>query len=33
VKNSIIVEKDGYILFAVTEYTDSIQSIFEEAVK
>ncbi len=33
VKNSITVEKGGYILFAVTEYTDSIQSIFEEAIK
>ena len=33
VKNSITVEKDGYILFAVTEYTDSIQSIFEDTIK
>ncbi len=33
VQKSITVEQDGYILFAVTEYTDSIQSIFEEAIK
>jgi len=33
VKNSIVVEKDGYILFAVTEHIESIQAIFEEAIK
>jgi len=33
VKNSITLEQDGYILFAVTELTDSIQTIFGNSVK
>ena len=33
VKNSVTLEKDGFILFAVTEYTDSIKTIFEKNTK
>ncbi len=33
VKNSVTMEKDGFILFAVTEHTDSIKSIFEKNTK
>lgn len=33
VKNSVTMEKDGFILFAVTEYTDSIKTIFEKNIK
>ncbi len=33
VKNSITLEKDGFILFAVTEHTDSIKTIFEKNTK
>ena len=33
VQNSITVEQNGFILFAVTEYTDSIKNIFEQKTK